>query len=78
MENAPKEEIIQAKYEEIQEKIREAGSLLLEIKCLARLAALASSSCIDDKELQIQDDIDYYFALKRITNLIIQVENILQ
>ena len=61
-----------------KKKLEKQGSLLLEIKCLARLAALASSSCIDDKELQIQDDIDYYFALKRITNLIIQVENILQ
>lgn len=52
-------------------------NLLLEAKCLARLSALASDSCIIDEELQLQDNIDYYFILRRIVNIINEVENIL-
>ena len=53
------------------------GHLLLEAKCLARLSALASDSCIIDDELQIQDNIDYYFALRKIVNIINEAENII-
>lgn len=60
-----------------QEKLNEVGHLLLEAKCLARLSALASDSCVIDKELQLQDNIDYYFALRKIVNIINEVENIL-
>ena len=56
-----------------QEKLNKVGRLLLEVKCLARLGALASGSCICDDELQMQDNIDYYFAWRRITNLIIKI-----
>lgn len=59
------------------DKLNEAGHLLLEAKCLARLCALASDSCVIDKELQLQDNIDYYFALRKIVNIINEVENIL-
>lgn len=61
-----------------QKKLNEAEHLLLEIKCLARLGALASESCIIDKELQLQDNLEYYFVLRQITNLIIKIENLLQ
>jgi len=44
------------------EKLNEVGHLLLEIKCLARLGALAPESCIDYNELQLQDNLEYYFA----------------
>lgn len=37
--------------------MREVEHLLLEVKCLARLGALASDSCIIDDELQLQDNI---------------------
>ncbi len=60
-----------------QEKLNKAGHLLLEAKCLAKLSALASDSCVIDKELQLQDNIDYYFALRKIVNIINEVENIL-
>ena len=60
-----------------QEKLNQIGRLLLEAKCLARLSALASDSCIIDNELQIQDNIDYYFALRKIVNIINEAENIL-
>lgn len=53
------------------------GHLLLEVKCIARLGALASDSCICDDELQMQDNIDYYFALRRITNLVIKIEHLI-
>lgn len=66
--------MVEVKNEEQEETMREVGHLLLEVKCLARLGALASDSCICDDELQIQDNIDYYFALRRITNLIIKIE----
>ena len=60
------------------EKLDEAGHLLLEIKCLARLGALASESCIDDKELQLQDNLEYYFILRQISNLVIKIEKLIQ
>ena len=61
-----------------QERINEAGHLLLEIKCLARLGALASESCIIDEELQLQDNLEYYFILCQIINLINKIENLIQ
>ena len=53
------------------------GHLLLEVKCLARLGALASDSCIIDDELQMQDNLEYYFALKQVANLIRKIEHLL-
>ena len=61
-----------------QEKLNEAGALLLEVKCLAKLGALASESCIDDNELQLQDNLEYYFTLRPIANLIIKIEELIQ
>lgn len=61
-----------------QEKLNEAGHLLLEIKCLARLGALASESCIFDDELQLCDNLEYYFVLRQIANLVIKVEELIQ
>ncbi len=61
-----------------QEKLNEAGHLLLEIKCLARLGALASESCIIDNELQLCDNLEYYFVLRQIANLVIKVEELIQ
>ena len=60
-----------------QEKLNEVGHLLLEAKCLARLSALASDSCIIDDELQMQDNLEYYFALKQVANLIRKIEHLL-
>lgn len=60
-----------------EEKLNGARHLLLEAKCLARLGALASDSCVIDKELQIQDNIEYYFVLQKIVNIINEIENIL-
>ncbi len=59
------------------EKLNKVGHLLLEIKCLARLGSLASDSCIIDDELQLQDNLEYYFVLRRITILICQIEHLL-
>ena len=61
-----------------QERLNEVGHLLLEIKCLARLGALASESYIDDNELQLQDNLEYYFILRQITNLVIKIVNLIQ
>lgn len=60
-----------------QEKLNEVGHLLLEAKCLARLSALASDSCIIDDELQMQDNLEYYFAMKQVTKLIVKIEHLL-
>lgn len=62
--------MVEIKNEEQEEIMRGVGHLLLEVKCLARLRKLAFNSCMCDDELQMQDNIDYYFALRRITNLI--------
>lgn len=69
--------MIEVKNEEQEEKLRNVGHLLLEIKCLARLGALASDSCINDKELQLQDNLEYYFILKQVTNFIVTIEHLL-
>lgn len=69
--------MVEAKNEEQEETMREVGHLLLEAKCVARISALASDSCIGDDELQMQDNIDYYFALRRVTNLIVKIEHLL-
>ncbi len=61
-----------------QEKLNEAGHLLLEIKCLARLGALTSESCIYNNELQLCDNLEYYFVLRQITNLVIKIEKLIQ
>lgn len=69
--------MVEVKNEEQEEIMREVGHLLLEIKCLARLGALASDSCICDDELQMQDNLEYYFALKQVANLIAKIEHLL-
>ena len=69
--------MIECKNEQQEEKLREVGHLLLEVKCLARLGALASDSCIIDDELQMQDNLEYYFALKQVANLIAKIEHLL-
>ena len=69
--------MIEVKNKEQEETMREVGHLLLEIKCLARLGALASDSCIGDDELQMQDNLEYYFSLRQITNLIIKIERLI-
>lgn len=69
--------MVEVKNEEQEEAMREVGHLLLELKCLARLGALASDSCICDDELQMQDNLEYYFTMRRIVKLVEDVENIL-
>lgn len=61
-----------------QERSNEAGHLLLEVKCFARLGALASESCIDDNELQLRDNLEYYFILRQIVNLVNKIEKLIQ
>ena len=69
--------MVEVKDEVQEETMREVGHLLLEIKCLARLGALASDSCIGDNELQMQDNLEYYFVLRQIANLIIKIEHLI-
>ena len=64
--------MVEVKNEVQKEGMREVGHLLLEVKCLARLGALASDSCICDDELQIQDNLGYCFALHQSANLVIK------
>lgn len=44
--------MVEVEDEEQEEKLREVGHLLLEVKCLARLRKLAFNSCMCDDELQ--------------------------
>ena len=44
--------MVEVKNEEQEEKLRGVGHLLLEVKCLARLGALALDLFIGDDELQ--------------------------
>ena len=69
--------MIEVKNEEQEEVMREVGHLLLEIKRLARFGALASDWCICDDELQMQDNLEYYFTLKQVANLIRKIEHLI-
>lgn len=69
--------MVEVKDEAQEETMREVGHLLLEVKCLARLGALASDSCMIDDELQMQDDLEYYFTLRQVNNLIVKIEHLL-
>ena len=69
--------MVEVKNEAQEEIMREVGHLLLEVKCLARLGALASDSCIIDNELQMQDNLEYYFALRQVANLVVKIEHLL-
>ena len=52
------ERMVEVTNEEQQEKLNEAGHLLLEVRGM-------------------QDNLDYYFILCRITNLIIKIEKLI-
>ena len=69
--------MVEVKNKEQEETMREVGHLLLEVKCLARLGALASDSCICDDELQMQDNLEYYFILCKVAKLIVKIEHLL-
>ena len=69
--------MVEVKNEEQEETMREVGHLLLEVKCLARLGALASDSSVCDDELQMQDNLEYYFTLKQVANLIRKIEHLI-
>ena len=69
--------MVEVKNEEQEETMREVGHLLLEVKCLVRLGALASDSCIIDDDLQMQDNLEYYFTLKQVANLIRKIEHLI-
>lgn len=69
--------MVEVKNEAQEEIMREVGHLLLEVKCLARLGALASDSCICDDELQMQDNLEYYFTLRQVAILIVKIEHLL-
>lgn len=69
--------MLEVKNEEQEETMREVGHLLLEVKCLVRLGALASDSYIIDDELQMQDNLEYYFTLKQVANLIRKIEHLI-
>ena len=69
--------MVEVKNETQEEIMREVGHLLLEAKCMAKLGALASDSCIGDNELQMQDNLEYYFALRQVAHLIVKIEHLL-
>lgn len=50
--------MVEVKNEEQEETMRELGHLLLVVKCLARLMALAPDYCIIDDEIQMQDNLE--------------------
>ena len=60
--------MVEVKNEVQEETMREVGHLLLEVKCLARLGALASDSCICDDDLQLNKSNDNYYIYFRTLN----------
>lgn len=69
--------MLNIKNEEQVKNLKDVRFLLLEVKCLAKLGTLASDSYIINNKLQMHDNLEYNFTMRRIVNLIEDVENIL-
>ena len=58
-------------------KIEKIQSILEEALAMVKIGALASESCIIDKDLQIRDSMDYYYLLRRINTLLTNIRHTL-
>ena len=61
----------------LENKIEQTQSLLFEARALIKTCALATDSCISDRDLQLKDSTELYIVLRNINSLLINIEHIL-
>ena len=61
----------------LENKIEQTQSLLFEARALIKTCALATDSCISDRDLQLKDSTELYIVLLNINSLLINIEHIL-
>ena len=61
----------------LETKVEEIQHLLFEARSLVKICALASDSCITDKELQLRDNLEIYEVLRKVNLLLANIELIL-
>lgn len=57
-------------------KIEQTQSLLFEARALIKTCALASDSCITDKELQLCHQEEVYVVLKKVNSILADIETL--
>lgn len=60
-----------------ESRIDKIQPILEEALAMVKIGALASESCIIDKDLQIRDSMDYYYLLRRINTLLTNIRHTL-
>ena len=58
-------------------RIEKIQAILEETIAMVKIGALASESCIIDKDLQMRDSTDYYYLLRRINTLLTNIRHTL-
>lgn len=61
----------------LETKVEEIQHLLFEARSLIKISALASDSCITDKELQLRDYTEFYAILRSVNLILANIEHIL-
>lgn len=57
-----------------ENKIEETQSLLFEARALVKICALATDSCIIDKELQLCHQEEVFVIFKQINSILLNIE----
>ena len=60
-----------------ESKIEKIQPILEETISMVKIGARASESCIIDEDLQMRDDTDYYYLLRRINALLTNIRHTL-
>ena len=60
-----------------ESRIEKIQPILEEALAMVKIGALASESCIIDEDLQMRDNTDYYYLLRRINVLLANIRHTL-
>ena len=61
----------------LETNVEDIHHLLFEAMAFVKICALASDSCITDKELQLRDNLEVYEVLRKVNLLLANIEGIL-
>ena len=61
----------------LETRVEKVQKLLGEVRVLIKICALATDSCITDRDLQLKDSTEHYIVLRNINSLLINIEHIL-
>ena len=60
----------------LENKIKQTQSLLFEAMALIKTCALATDSCITDKELQLWHQEEVFVLLKKVNSILASIETL--